>query len=182
MTDLVTRLPKDIQWNIIKFLSLPIADIIREKIQEILQNFIALTPEQRRKYDRVPNINTILKYKSQVELYDRTTGTTHTTFNISFCQDLNTPSHLSRSDKTLRNYGIITRYYKSSHHLTDNKTIYKKLLTDYLDANQVPYKPTSQLRTFVKLIMSMPNTEEKYKIIKTKTKTKTKKVKLILVD
>ena len=179
MTSIVSRLPKDIQRNIVQFLSTPTADIVSRTIEQLLQQFCSLTSGERGKVDRHVNIQIILKMKS-FELFSGTTRPL--TRHISWCKDLHPTFQHSRSEKTLDNYGIITNFYKAEHHPNHYKNIYKKFLTDYLDTNQVSYKKGTHLKTLSKLIMGIPNTEEKYKTIKTKKpKTIKKKLKLILV-
>ena len=164
----VATLPKDIKRNIMRFLSLPTADIITAESKRILQQFLSLNPEERKKYYGVPSISACLKFK-----YNYREGEGIAYYDYVSCYtttDIYDDYHIL-SKKILKNYGF---------RLDIDNTKYKKqMLTKYLDANQVAYKPNSQVRTLNKLIMNIPNSESKYTT--KKSKTIKKKIKLIIV-
>jgi hypothetical protein len=188
MTELLTsvsKLPKDIQRNIVQFLSLPTADMIREKAEEILQHFCSLTADKRRKYNKIPNIQSCLGCPlSCAVVYADDEYTSHYS---RF--DLNDTLHI-RSHKTLENYGFkydyrFNRFYQyqqgGGRHLINYMEL-KWHLMNYLEKNQVSYKKTSYIKTLIKLVINIPNTEGKYETKTKKTKkNKTKKTKERLV-
>lgn len=138
----VATLPKNIQQNIMRFLSLPTADLITKKGKEILQQFLSLNPEERRKYYGVPDILSCLKFKCN---YISGTGIAY--YDYASCYtvtDTYDEEHIL-STKVLKNYGFPS----------GDKKYKKKMITDYLDINQIEYNPNSQLRTLYKKINSL---------------------------
>ena len=168
MTELVSRLPKDIQRNIVQFLSTPTADAIREKAVRILQQFCSLSADERKKYKKVPNIQAFLK-----------TGRSYILQRVQRYGYDDLPVYITDyksnklRSKLFKNFGLICGDCGAE------TKIQRKFYEKYLDRNKIEYKQRSHIKTLIKMVQDIPNSEEKYKTKKTK---KTKKVKLILVD
>jgi hypothetical protein len=176
MTELVARLPKEIQWNIVRFLSLPTADMIRDEAEKILQNYLSLTAEERKKYKKVPNIQAFLKTgRSNILQIVHRYG-----YDGSPVYITNYKSNIL-SSKLFKNFGLICGDCGAE------TKIKRKLYETYLDRNRIEYKQRSHIKTLIKIVQDIPNSEEKYETkteskIKTKIKTKKTKKVLILVD
>lgn len=199
MSELVAKLPKDIQSIIASYLSMPTADLIRDEIQKILTHFISLTADERKQYDLFENksFNTSSPFRLK---------------KLKGCSVFETYWFLlgnEYSARILKNYGIMLiggltggdrQYpYSRSGYVWDDIygtptsaiynyskknaiSAYRKDLMWYLKKNQIEYKEKAQLKTLIKMVQDIPNSEEKYETKKPKTKTIKKKVKLILVD
>jgi hypothetical protein len=203
MTELLTSvsaLPKDIQRNIMGFLSMPTADAIRDELKQRLMYFLSLTNDERKKFDLFDNksFNSSAPFRlNKLKGYGGV-------FNTYWFLIGNEYSH-----RILKNYGIMliggllkgdrTYPYSRGGYTWDdiyrNTSVlkcdakghlkgYKDDLKWYLKKNQIEYKEKAQLKTLIKMVQDIPNSEGKYekKTKKTIKSKKTKKYKLILVD
>ncbi len=177
MSHIVAKLPTDIQRNIISFLSTPTADMIREKALRILQEFCSLSADERKKYKKVPNIQAFLKTgrSNILQIVQRYGYDEFPVYTTDY------KSNKLRS-KLFKNFGLICGDCGAE------TKIQRKFYENYLDRNKIEYKQRSHIKTLIKMVQDIPNSEEKYetktktKTKTKKTKTKTKKYKLILVD
>ena len=196
MSELVSKLPKDIQRIITSYLSMPTADIIRDELQKILTHFLSLTTDERKQYDLFENksFNTSSPFRLKklkgyciFETYRFLVGNEYShrilkNYGIMLIGGLKGGDRkhpYSRSgytwDDIYRNTSVLKCDFKQ--HLSS----YRDDLKWYLKKNKIEYKEKAQLKTLIKLVQDIPNSEEKYETKKPKTK-KHKKVKLILVD